>query len=56
MSHRLIQEEGLFAGTSGGANVFVAINLAKELGKGCNIATVLPDRGDRYITSEHYVT
>ena len=56
MNHRLIQEEGLFVGVSAGANVFAALQLAKELGEGCNVVTVLPDRGDRYITSEHYIT
>lgn len=56
MNHRLIQEEGLFVGASAGANVLAARNVARELGKGCNVVTVLPDRGDRYITSEHYIT
>ena len=56
MNHRLIQEEGLFVGASAGANVLAAREVAKELGKGCNVVTVLPDRGDRYITSEHYIT
>jgi len=56
MTHRLVLEEGLFVGVSAGANVFAARNVAKELGKGSNVVTVLPDRGDRYITSEHYIT
>lgn len=56
MTHRLIQEEGLFVGVSSGANVFAALKIAKEMGPGSNVLTVLPDRGDRYITSEHYVT
>jgi cysteine synthase A len=56
MNHRLIQEEGLFVGVSAGANVLTAVNVARELGKGCHVVTVLPDRGDRYITSQHYVT
>jgi cysteine synthase A len=56
MTHRLIQEEGLFVGVSAGANVLAALNIAKTMGKGVNVVTVLPDRGDRYITSEHYVT
>jgi cysteine synthase A len=56
MTHRLVLEEGLFVGVSAGANVLAALNVAKELGKGCNVVTVLPDRGDRYITSEHYIT
>jgi cysteine synthase A len=56
MTHRLVLEEGLFVGVSAGANVFAARNVAKEMGKGSNVVTVLPDRGDRYITSEHYIT
>ena len=56
MCHRLALEEGLFVGVSSGANVLTALNIAKDLGKNCNIVTVIPDRGDRYITSEHYVT
>jgi cysteine synthase A len=56
MTHRLVLEEGLFVGVSAGANVFTALNAAREIGKGSNVVTVLPDRGDRYITSEHYIT
>ena len=56
MNHRLIREEGLFVGVSAGANVFTALQVGKELGEGSNVVTVLPDRGDRYITSEHYIT
>ena len=56
MTHRLVQEEGLFVGVSAGANVFTAMNIARDMGKGCNALSVLPDSGDRYITSEHYIT
>lgn len=56
MAHRLVKEEGLFAGISGGANVFVAVNEAKKLGKGAVVATVLPDSMDRYLSSEVYTT
>jgi len=56
MSRRLMREEGLFVGVSGGANVLAALNVAKNMGENCNVITVLPDRGDRYITSEHYIT
>lgn len=56
MTHRLWREEGLFAGVSSGANVFVALRQAKKLGKGAKVATILPDSGDRYLTTEHYVT
>jgi len=53
---RLIREEGLFVGVSAGANVLSALEVGKSLGAGATVVTVLPDRGDRYITSEHYIT
>ncbi len=56
MTHRLIKEEGVFVGVSAGANVLTALNVARDLGKDRNVVTFLPDRGDRYITSEHYIT
>lgn len=56
MAHRLSEEEGLFVGMSSGANVFAAVNVAKRLGKDANVVTALPDRGDRYFSSEHYIT
>ncbi len=56
MSRRLTLEEGLFVGVSAGANVCAALNVAQELGKEANVVTILPDRGDRYVTSEHYIT
>jgi cysteine synthase A len=56
MTRRLIQEEGLFVGVSAGANVLTALNTAREIGRRCTVVTVLPDRGNRYISSEHYVT
>jgi len=43
-----MQEEGLCLGTSSGINVAGAIRLAKELGPGHNIVTVLCDLGTRY--------
>jgi cystathionine beta-synthase len=49
-ARRLAREEGLFAGGSSGAAVHVAVELAKELGKGKNIVVVLPDSGSRYIS------
>jgi cystathionine beta-synthase len=50
MARRLAREEGLFAGGSSGAAVHVAVDLAREIGKGKNIVVVLPDSGSRYIT------
>lgn len=50
VARRLVREEGLFCGGSSGSNVHIAIKLAKQLGKGKTIITVLPDSGTRYIT------
>lgn len=50
MSHRLTSEEGLLVGISSGANVLASIAVAKELGTGHTIVTVLPDRGERYLS------
>lgn len=56
MTHRLWKEEGLYAGVSSGANVYVAMKEAKKLGKDKIAVTILPDSIDRYFTEEHYVT
>ena len=44
----LMEKEGLFLGTSSGINVAGAINLAKDLGPGKTIVTILCDKSDRY--------
>lgn len=49
-ARRLIQEEGLFCGGSSGAIVYGAIELAREIGPGKTIVTVLTDSGSRYIS------
>lgn len=50
MARRLAREEGIFAGGSSGAAVHVAVQLAKELGKGKTIVVPLPDGGRAYIS------
>jgi cystathionine beta-synthase len=50
MARRLAREEGLFGGGSSGSAAHVAVDLAREIGKGKNIVVVLPDSGSRYIT------
>ena len=47
---RLVKEEGLFAGMSSGANVWASSKVAKRLGRGKNVVTVLPDTGQRYLS------
>ena len=49
MAFRLAREEGLFAGTSTGANVIAALRLAERLGPGARVVTVLCDTGMKYL-------
>jgi cysteine synthase A len=56
MSDRLVKEEGLFCGISSGANAYMAAKVAKELGSGKNVVTVLPDHRDRYLSEKKYTT
>jgi len=49
-TRRLAREEGVFAGGSSGAAVHVALQLAKEVGRGKTIVTILPDSGASYIS------
>lgn len=50
MTRWLAKKQGIFAGTSSGANVAASLKLAKKLGKGKIVVTVLPDRGERYLS------
>ncbi|MCH8051271.1 MAG: cysteine synthase A [Chloroflexi bacterium] len=52
MSRRLCAEEGLLVGISSGANVVAAIQVAKRLGEGKRVVTVLCDTGERYLEME----
>ena len=52
MSRRLAREEGLLVGISAGANVCASLKVAKRLGAGKRLVTVLPDTGERYLTME----
>lgn len=49
MALRLAREEGLFAGTSTGANVIAALRLAERLGPGATVVTVMCDTGMKYL-------
>jgi cysteine synthase A len=50
-ARRLARLEGLLVGISAGANVFAARMVARELGPGRTVVTVLPDTGERYLTT-----
>ena len=47
----LARREGLLCGISSGTNVAAAISMAKKLGKGKTIVTILPDTGERYFST-----
>ena len=49
MAFRLAREEGLFAGTSTGANVTAALRLAEQLGPGATVVTIMCDTGMKYL-------
>ncbi|MDD6188186.1 MAG: cysteine synthase A [Clostridiales bacterium] len=50
-TRRLIREEGILCGISSGTNVAAALRLAKELGPGKTVVTILPDTGERYFST-----
>ena len=50
-SRRLAREEGLMVGISSGTNVAAALKLAKKLGPGKTVVTVLPDTAERYFST-----
>lgn len=54
MARRLAREEGLFAGTSSGANVVAAIRVAERLGPGARVVTLMADSGLKYVHSDVY--
>jgi len=51
LSRELAQQEGIFAGTSSGATLAAAIQVAKRAEPGSNIVCMLPDTGERYMTT-----
>lgn len=50
-ARRIIKEEGILCGISSGANLFAALKIADELGKGKKVITVFPDTGERYLST-----
>jgi cysteine synthase len=54
MARRLAREEGLFAGTSSGANVVAAIQVAERLGPGAKVVTLMVDSGLKYLSTDVY--
>lgn len=54
MCRRLARDEGIFAGTSSGANVVAALRVAERLGPNAVVATVMVDSGLRYLSTDLY--
>jgi cysteine synthase A len=50
----LAREEGLLVGISAGAAIATALDVARELGPGKNVVTILPDTGERYFSLDEY--
>ena len=50
MTRRLTREEGLLVGISAGANVHASLVVARRLGAGKRVVTILPDTGERYLS------
>jgi cysteine synthase A len=46
----LATKEGVLSGSSGGANVYAALEIAKRLGPGKRVATIIPDSAERYLS------
>ena len=49
---RLAAQEGVLAGSSGGAVVFAALEVARRLGAGKRVATIIPDSAERYLSKK----
>lgn len=54
MARRLAREEGIFAGTSTGGNVLVALELAQRLGPGKTVVALAVDSGMKYLSTPLY--
>lgn len=50
-ARELARKEGILSGISGGSNVWSAIEIAKELGPDKKVVTVIPDTGERYLST-----
>ena len=50
-TRELAKKEGILCGITGGTNVAAALRLAKKLGRGKTVVTVLPDTAERYFST-----
>ncbi|HJV32233.1 MAG TPA: cysteine synthase A [Bacillales bacterium] len=53
-ARRAAKEEGILGGISAGAAIYAAIQVAKELGKGKKVLAIIPDNGERYLSTMLY--
>lgn len=53
-ARQLARQEGIFGGTTAGANVWVAIQRSRIIGAGKKIVTIIPDSGLKYLNGELY--
>ncbi len=54
MMRQLASKEGLLCGSSAGANVVAALQVARSLGEGARVVTVIPDSSERYLSKDVY--
>jgi cysteine synthase A len=54
VKRELARKEGLLVGISSGANVAIALDVAREIGEGKNVVTFLCDTGERYFSLDEY--
>ena len=52
MVKQLAAREGVLGGSSSGANVFAALSIAKKLGAGKRVVTLIPDSAERYLSKK----
>ncbi len=52
MVKQLASREGVLAGSSGGANVFASLQVARRLGPGKRVVTMIPDSAERYLSKK----
>jgi cysteine synthase A len=52
MVKQLAAKEGVLAGSSGGANSYAAVSIAKRLGPGKRVVTIIPDSAERYMSKK----
>jgi cysteine synthase A len=53
-ARKLARQEGIFGGTTAGANVYAAIQRARKIGPGKKIVTIIPDSGLKYLNGDLY--